>query len=705
MSSKCPKCKGYGQIIKEKMTCPSCLGIGKTSFSLGGDEKGNICEKCNGKGKIILREKCPVCKGKKTVKYCSSCKKILTEPSSTSLCSNCEDRKVPLVYVLKPPIDSQLIRKEMLLLSRVESVKKIGVFVSVGQNHNVLIRTKDITQDYAWDIGEEVIVKVTFINDQGKFSGVPVHLEDYVKESLRGKVRKLQIKNLNEDMEGSFISINAQVVSILQTSGPTRFTLVDPSGTISSAAFIKPGERAFPEISEDMVVSVFGEINKHRDVLQIEIRDMEELDTSKTVGILEEIEKAIDKKATPKDFKFSIKSDLLEKLKPDLISVAKRIRKAVLTGQPIYIRNHADADGTVAGFAVQHAIQKLMYQEGYDSDTVRIRLKRLPNKPPFFDAIDVTKDLDFALSDKVRFGDKLPLFLCMDFGSSTESLFPYLQIKSLGLEILVVDHHFPDKEIKELVDIHVNPYFVGGGYELSAGMLGFELARIIYPDVHNELQHLPAIAGLMDRVEGEEIKNYIKLAEKKGYTIDDLKKIGLAIDFEVYQLRFSEGYNLIKILFGVETDPEWHSNMYNLIGNETRRKMDKAFTNALPNSKRSELENQVLLVTIDVELYTHRFTFPNPGKLTGMIFDHYCKQNEGKAVVTLGEGPDFIILRSKGLKINFPDAVKLMQKKIPNAGVEGGGHEVVGSFKYYEGEAKKVKKFFVEYLAKLEVSE
>ena len=705
MSSKCPTCKGRGTIIKEKMTCPSCLGIGKTSFTLGGTEEGSVCEKCEGTGKIIIREKCPICGGKKSVNYCSSCKKILTEPSSSGLCSRCENSQVPIVYKLRPPIDSQLIRKEMMLISRVESVKNIGIFVTIAPNLTVLIRTKDVTQDYAWDIGEEVIVQINFINDQGKLFGLPVHLEEYVIESLRGKIRKLQIKDLTENKEGSFISINAQVVSILQTSGPTRFTLIDPSGTISAAAFIKPGERAFPEIHEDMVVSVFGEINKHRDILQIEVKDMEQLDTSETTGILDEIEQALDSKSTPKTFKFSIQSDLLDKLKPELVSVAKRIRRAVFTGQPIYIRNHADADGTIAGFTVQYAIQKLMEKEGYDDDTIRIRLKRLPNKPPFFDAIDVTKDLDFALSDRERFGDKLPLFICLDFGSSTESLFPYLQIKSLGLEILVIDHHFPDEEIKELVNIHVNPYFVGGGYELSAGMLGFELARIISPEVHSELQHLPAIAGLMDRVEGKEITEYIKLAEQKDYTIDDLRKIGLSIDFEVFQLRFSEGYNLIKILFGVETDPEWHTNMYNLVGNETQELLDKALKNALPNSIKEELKNGVLLITIDVELFSHKFTFPNPGKLTGMIFDFYCEQNQERAVVTLGEGPDFIILRSRGVMINFPDAVKLMQKKLPNAGVEGGGHEVVGSFKYYEGEAKKVKKFFVDYISSLELME
>ncbi len=705
MSSKCPTCKGRGKIIKEKMTCPSCLGIGKTTFTLGETKEGQACEKCEGTGKIILREKCPTCGGNQTVQLCSNCKKIIKEQTSSGLCSSCEEKKVPVVYSLKPPIDSRLVRKGMLLLSRVDAVKKIGVFVQIAPDLNVLIRTKDVTQDYAWDIGEEVIVKVNFINDQGKLFGIPLNIDDYSTESLRGRVRKLQINNLNQDMEGSFISLNAQVVSVLQTSGPTRFTLADQTGSINGAAFIKPGERAFPEIEEDMVVAIFGEINKHRDILQIEIKDMEALEAAESTILVKEIEKAIDKKATPQKIDFSIKSELLEKLRPDLTKAAKRIRKAIYTGQPIIIRNHADADGTVAGFAVKMAIRNLMEKEGYDADTIRMRLKRLPNKPPFYDDIDVTKDLNFALADQERFGDKLPLFVCLDFGSSTESLFPYLQIKSLDLEVIVIDHHFPDKEIKDLVDIHVNPYFVGGGYELSAGMLGYELARMICSDIHDDLLHLPAIAGLMDRVEGKELEQYIKLAESKDYTIDDLKKIGIAVDYEVYQLRFSEGQNLLKILFGVNTPVEWHTKMYTLIGRETREMMNKAYKNALPHSKLKELENGVLLVTIDVELYTHRFTFPNPGKLTGMIFDHYCDENPNKAVVTLGEGPDFIILRSKGLAINFPDAVKLMQNKIPEADVEGGGHEVVGSFKFYEGVRKKVQKFFVEFLSSLEIKE
>ncbi|MCG3255283.1 MAG: hypothetical protein KAU62_04285, partial [Candidatus Heimdallarchaeota archaeon] len=98
MSSKCPTCKGRGKIIKEKMTCPSCLGIGKTAFTLGETKEGQACEKCQGTGKIILREKCPTCGGNKSVQLCSNCKKIIKEPTTSGICSSCEEKKVPVVY-------------------------------------------------------------------------------------------------------------------------------------------------------------------------------------------------------------------------------------------------------------------------------------------------------------------------------------------------------------------------------------------------------------------------------------------------------------------------------------------------------------------------------------------------------------------------------------------------------------------------------
>ncbi|UJG44796.1 MAG: hypothetical protein K9W46_06330 [Candidatus Heimdallarchaeum endolithica] len=702
ISVKCPKCKGKGKIRKEKTTCPACYGVGKTSFSLSGKGvEGDICKKCNGTGKITIYEKCPVCDGKKTVFICKNCKNIMKTPSKSGLCPACESQKKPIIYKLRPPIDSQLIRNGMVFLGRVDQIKNFGVFIKLAEDVKVLIRKEDMSDEYAWDLGEEVQIKIKNVSDSGKLYGKSVNIKDYSLLSMRGRVRDVQIKEITHERVGAFLSFKAQVVSILQTSGPTRFTFADATGSINGAAFIKAGERAFPEITEDMVVECFGEVTEFKESLQIEIQDIEALEEKETKKLLNEIEIALDKKATPAELDFTVKSEILSKLKPDIIKAAKRIRKAIFTGQPIYIRHHADADGVVAGFSVQQALIQLMEEEGYDADTIRIRIKRLPNKPPFYDPIDVVKDLDFALADKERFGDKLPLIICLDFGSSMESILPYLQIKALGLEIIVVDHHFPDEEIREIVDLHINPYFVGGGYEISGGMLGYELARFIHPTVITDsMKHLPAIAGLMDRVEGNEIKEYINLAKEKGYSEEDLKTIGIAVDYELYQLKFSEGTNLMKILFGVDTNSEWHKQMFKILGEEAKKLMDNTLKSVLPHVKQKTLENNVILTQIDVELFSHRFTFPNPGKITGMVFDHFVEKNGNKPVVTLGEGPDFLILRSKGLAINFPEVVKLMQEKIPEADVQGGGHEVVGSLKFYEGTRDKVLDFFIKYLAK-----
>ena len=88
---------------------------------------------------------------------------------------------------------------------------------------------------------------------------------------------------------------------------------------------------------------------------------------------------------------------------------------------------------------------------------------------------------------------------------------------------------------------------------------------------------------------------------------------------------------------------------------------------------------------IDVEIYAHRFTFPPPGKTSGEIHDILCKENEGKPVVTLGIGPDFAVIRSRGVLMNIPVMVRELREEINGGGVNGGGHLVVGSIKFVEG--------------------
>jgi len=82
-----------------------------------------------------------------------------------------------------------------------------------------------------------------------------------------------------------------------------------------------------------------------------------------------------------------------------------------------------------------------------------------------------------------------------------------------------------------------------------------------------------------------------------------------------------------------------------------------------------------------------KFTFPPPGKLTGEVHDRLKKKYE--KIVTIGYGPDFAIIRSEGVNLDIPKLVKELQEEI-NAGVEGGGHLVVGSLKFVQAKRKEV---------------
>ena len=55
--------------------------------------------------------------------------------------------------------------------------------------------------------------------------------------------------------------------------------------------------------------------------------------------------------------------------------------------------------------------------------------------------------------------------------------------------------------------------------------------------------------------------------------------------------------------------------------------------------------------------------------------------------VTIGFGPDFAVLRSQGVHMNIPRMVRDLHNEIPGGGISGGGHLVVGSIKFVEGNA------------------
>jgi len=494
---------------------------------------------------------------------------------------------------------------------------------------------------------------------------------------------------------GRSVTLEASVAQIKQTSGPTIFTLVDESGSGNAAAFIEAGVRAYPEIELGGTVLVSGEVMRRQNQLQIEVSSMEALTGEDARRVHDRIEAALDARSEPEDIPLLIESDVLERLRPAMQKVAKMIRRAVFEAQPIILRHHADADGISAAVAVEQAVISLMREEGDDLDTAYYLFKRSPSKAPFYEIEDITRDLDFALKDHERFGQKMPLIVLMDNGSTEEDLPSMKMAEIYSLPMIVVDHHHPDAIVDEYVIAHVNPYHVGGDFGVTAGMLGTEVARLINPKVSDLIRHLPAVAGVGDRSEAPERQRYLDLIAGD-YSEQECKDIALALDYEQFWLRFNDGRELIKDILDLKGNHNLQKNLVGLLVESANAAIEEQMAASMPHVVEEKLPNGAYLFKIDVEIFAHRFTFPPPGKTSGEIHDRLCREHPGEPVVTLGFGPDFAVLRSRGVLMNIPRMVRELHDEITGGGISGGGHLVVGSIKFVEGMREPVLKGLVE---------
>ncbi|MFA5080800.1 MAG: hypothetical protein WC472_04250 [Candidatus Paceibacterota bacterium] len=464
------------------------------------------------------------------------------------------------------------------------------------------------------------------------------------------------IKNISTLKSGDKFS---GVVKIMRRAqpGPVIFTVSDGYGMAD--AVIKDSSFDLND-----VVEISGFVNERAGKIQIEIERIKE---SKA-----DFDLIIKKNSEPQNTSFSIDSERLEKLRPYFYNISKRIREAVLENQPIAIRHHSDSDGINAGLAIEHSCRLLMEKIGSNPD---YNLLRSPSRAPYYDITDAFRDVILIKKLIEGHGQKKPLIVVLDNGSTPEDIFGLKTMKSLGFEIIVIDHHNPVviKDKKTLVDpylsLHLNPYIEGLDSQTCAGMLAYELARWICEDYSNPC--LPAIAGITDRSNVEITNQYII---KSGRSREELEQIGIAIDFISYQLKFNSGKGLYEELYD-------NFELVKIINEEVRKGVKTQLESTLPYLRTQNIEG-VYLSTIDLEKYTMKFKYPTPGKVVGMIHDVAVIDRESSPVITIGYLSDMIIVRANKPVLPVDNIITRLKKDLPNSQVEGGGHECAGAIKF-----------------------
>ena len=609
-----------------------------------------------------------------------------------------------MVYRLGPGCEVDDVVEGNIYIGKVQGFATFGTFVQLNDKTKGLLHKSNVKTEKKER--DTILVLVNQIRPNGNIDLREVIMEEgsYETKLVSKKVVISKLSDLRNKL-GRNITVEADVVQIKQTSGPTIFTVCDETGTEDAAAVTEAGVRSYPEVQLGDVVRIFGEANKRNNQVQIEVSDMIILRGEEADHVRARINRALEERAEPPtDVEPLVDSEVLRALWPEMRKLAKIVRRAVLTQQPIILRHHADADGICAAVSVETAVLQYIRENGGDPDMDNFLFRRSPSKAPFYEIEDVTRDLDMMLKDNVRFGQKFPLILLMDNGSTEEDMPSYKMTEVYNLDVIVADHHHPDDTIDKYLLAHVNPYHVGGDFGVTAGMLGTEIARLIFPGIEKKILHFPAVAGVADRSEAPELQQYFSLIEGR-YTIDECRDMALALDYEQYWLRFNDGREIVKDILNINNAEDRHNRLVALLVEEANTAINEQVETMMPHVKEQVLESGARLFQADVEMFAHRFTFPPPGKSSGEVHDVLCKKYAGEPIVTLGLGPDFAVIRSRGVLMNIPQMVRSMRDEMPGAGISGGGHLVVGSIKFVEGMRSEVIAKMIEKISEFGVEQ
>lgn len=516
-------------------------------------------------------------------------------------------------------------------------------------------------------------------------------------------VEHVFIQDISSDSFKKRVLVKGKIDRVVQTGGPTVFVMTDGTGTLSLKGFIKPGERAYPEIDEGDTVKATITIEEFNGEIEGDISSMIKLSENEANELKEKISE-IERERAEVDFKgFMVNSPILEKLKDSFINAATEIRLAVIQNRPIIIRHHNDTDGYSSGFALERAILPLIQRQHGTAKAGWEFLTRAPCSAPFYEIDDSIRDTANSLRNVAKFSNKMPLIIIADNGSSPEDLFAIQQGKVHGMDFIVIDHHFFDKDvISDEVLSHINPFLVGeNGSAFSAGMLCSELGKIINPEVEN-IKQIPAMAGYADRIDiinPDVMEKYLKIAEGEGYSKELLSNISNVIEYVSAKLRFMEAREYIEVLFGEPRTQQ--GKLVNLMAPYIKKLDSQGLEMAKANAKIEKIGN-VNLQMVDIGAAFPGFGFfPKPGRCIGMVHDSAMTENKMDKLVTAGIMGTAITLRATdAANFSVHDLINYIDKELPHSFVNGGGHKNAGSINFVPSVKDEVVELMKTFISK-----
>jgi RecJ-like exonuclease len=475
-----------------------------------------------------------------------------------------------------------------------------------------------------------------------------------------------------DDRVGDVVELEGVIETARQTSGPTVFELSDGTGTVDCAAFEEAGVRAYPEIDEDDVVRLTGEVRRRRGELQVETEELLALEGEEREETVERMEASLTEKSRPDAVELLAEDETLADLTESFQDAAGAIRRAVFEDRPVIVRHSATADGYVAGAAIERATLPLIREQHSRDDAEYHYFDRRPLEGDVYEMDDATKDVTTMLGNRERHDEQLPLYVFAAVGGTRESLDGLEFLDVYDADRVVVDT-VAEPEITDEVETVVSPNTdlaslttVDGRLDgPTAATIAANVAVHVDEGVRADIQHLPAVSFWEDPPEA-----YAEAASEAGYDADAIADIRDAVALEAYYQSYEDKRQLIAdLLFAgraSDVDDEEARGLASHVSEQFRSKLETAVETAEANFDVQTVEG-VDVAVLDTEAFTHRFDFPS----TTLLLDELLRRQRDDVDAIVGVAEDELHLRSTH-ELDARAIADAVAEIHPDAGVEAG---------------------------------
>ncbi len=330
-------------------------------------------------------------------------------------------------------------------------------------------------------------------------------------------------------------------------------------------------------------------------------------------------------------------------LEPRLRELAAYLIASVDDGKYFAIRYHNDCDGICAGLCVYKALNAVA--EG-------VSISYFPSQSAIYSLRDAQHDLN-ELNDA-----RETVMVIVDHGANLESIEALGFLKAAGVEIVIIDHHPYDRRATKMPKFFINPIAAGGTSSHTAGLLCYELARIMDPEC----------------VDGKIVQFSLQGDKSEFASKAHEYKEPMAIDYianrEELGLPFYE-----KMLESREMVDEAYQ--------QARERIDAALKAAERVTAVMDFGPYAIIIS-RISRIVRKGEFPTRGKVMNEIIARKGR-DLGKPLIALGILDDSISFRANApvLELGF-DANKIIQQLRKTFGseiYEGGGHSAAASLR------------------------